>query len=130
MKVAQLCQALYNSVDCSPPSSSAQEILQARILEWGEKKKKKDTGVDTGVGCHFLLQGIFPTQGLKPGLLHCRQILYLLSHQGSPNSRGGIPGWARRIDAFELWCWRRLLRVPCTARRSNQLDLKEINPEY
>ena len=35
-----------------------------------------------------------------------------------------------RIDAFELWCWRRLLRVPCTARRSNQLILKEINPEY
>ena len=36
----------------------------------------------------------------------------------------------RRIDAFELWCWRRLLRVPWTARRSNQSILKEINPEY
>ena len=36
-------------------------------------------------------------------------------------------GW---IDAFELWCWRRLLRVPWTARRSNQSILKEINPEY
>ena len=36
----------------------------------------------------------------------------------------------RRIDAFELWCWRRLLRVPWTARRSNQSVLKEINPEY
>ena len=35
----------------------------------------------------------------------------------------------RRIDAFELWCWRRLLRVPWTARRSNQSILKEINPE-
>ena len=35
-----------------------------------------------------------------------------------------------RIDAFELWCWRRLLRVPWTARRSNQSILKEINPEY
>ena len=34
----------------------------------------------------------------------------------------------RRIDAFELWCWRRLLRVPCTVRRSNQSILKEINP--
>ena len=34
----------------------------------------------------------------------------------------------QRIDAFELWCWRRLLRVPCTARRSNQSILKEINP--
>ena len=36
----------------------------------------------------------------------------------------------RRIDAFELWCWRRLLRVPWTARRSKQSILKEINPEY
>ena len=36
----------------------------------------------------------------------------------------------QRIDAFELWCWRRLLRVPWTARRSNQCILKEINPEY
>ena len=36
----------------------------------------------------------------------------------------------QRIDAFELWCWRRLLRVPWTAKRSNQSILKEINPEY
>ena len=36
----------------------------------------------------------------------------------------------RRIDAFELWCWRRVLRVPWTARRSNQSILKEISPEY
>ena len=37
---------------------------------------------------------------------------------------------SQRIDAFELWCWRRLLRAPWTARRSNQSILKEINPEY
>jgi len=36
----------------------------------------------------------------------------------------------QRTDAFELWCWRRLLRVPWTSRRSNQSILKEINPEY
>ena len=48
----------------------------------------------------------------------------------------GCESWAikkaehRRIDAFELWCWRRLLRVPWTARRSNQFILKEISPEY
>ena len=36
----------------------------------------------------------------------------------------------QRIDAFELWCWRRLLRVPWTSRRSNQSILKEISPEY
>ena len=37
---------------------------------------------------------------------------------------------SQRIDAFELWCWRRLLRVPWTARRSNQSILKEINTDY
>ena len=48
----------------------------------------------------------------------------------------GCEGWTiknaehRRTDAFELWCWRRLLRVPWTARRSNQSILKEISPEY
>ena len=40
-------------------------------------------GKNIGVGCHALVQGIFPTQGLNPGLLHYRQILYHLSHQGS-----------------------------------------------
>ena len=48
----------------------------------------------------------------------------------------GCEGWTikkaghQRIDALELWCWRRLLRVPWTARRSNQSILKEISPEY
>ena len=48
----------------------------------------------------------------------------------------GCDGWTikkaerQRIDAFKLWYWRRLLRVPSIARRSNQLILKEINPEY
>ena len=48
-------------------------------------------GKNTGGGCHFLLQGIFPTQESNPGLLHCSQILYRLSHQGSPTgkARGG-----------------------------------------
>ena len=41
---------------------------------------------NTGVGCHALLQRIFPTQALNPGLLHCRWIFYRLSHQGSPVS--------------------------------------------
>ena len=42
------------------------------------------SGMNTGVGCHFLLQGIFLTQGSNPGLPHCRQTLYRLSYQGSP----------------------------------------------
>ena len=53
-----------------------------------------------------------------------------------PVVMNGCESWAvkkaerRRIDAFELWCWRRLLRVPWTARRSNQSIVKEISPEY
>ena len=44
--------------------------------------------------------------------------------------RVGLKAEHRRTDAFELWCWRRLLRVPWTTRRSNQSILKEISPEY
>ena len=53
-----------------------------------------------------------------------------------PQVMYGCESWAikkaegQRIDAFELWCWRRLLRVPWTAKKSNQLILKKINPEY
>ena len=53
-----------------------------------------------------------------------------------PVVRYGCASWTikkaehQRTDAFELWCWRRLLRVPWTARRSDQSILKEINPEY
>ena len=47
-------------------------------------------GKNTGVGCHDLLQGIFPTQGSNPGLSHCRRILYQLSYQGSPGNRFGL----------------------------------------
>ena len=67
--VAQLCPTVCNPMDCSPPGSSTHS---------------DSPGKNIWVGCHALLQGIFPTQGLNPGLLHCRWILYRLSHQGSP----------------------------------------------
>ena len=56
------------------------EVWPARLLcPWDSP------GKNTREGSHSLLQGIFPSQGSNPGLLHCRQILYRLSHQGSPN---------------------------------------------
>ena len=67
------------------------------------------------------------------GVAHSRTWLKRLS---SSSSMYGYESWTikfvqrRRIDAFELWCWRRLLRVPWTARRSNQFILKEISSEY
>ena len=65
---------------------------------------------------------------------HIRGILH--TTMVSPVVMCGCESWAinraerRRIDAFELWCWRRLLRVPWTARKSSQSILKEISPEY
>ena len=67
--VAQSCLTLCDPMDYSLPGSSVHE---------------DSPGKNTGVGCHALLQGIFPNQGSNPGLPHCRWILYCLSHQGSP----------------------------------------------
>ena len=55
-------------------------------------------GKSTGVGCHFLLQGIFLTQGLNPGLLHCRQMLYCLSHQALEFTVIHIPCHTRNFN--------------------------------
>ena len=62
--------------------------------------------------------------------------VYIVKAMVFPVVMYGCKSWTikkaehRRIDAFELWCWRRLLRVPWTARRSNQSILKKINHEY
>ena len=68
--VAKSCPTLCDPMDYSPPGECPQD----------------NPGKNTGVGCHSLLQEIFPTQGSNLGLLHCRQILYRLSHLGSPNN--------------------------------------------
>ena len=65
----------------------------------------------TGVGSLSLLQGIFPTQGLKPGLLHCRQIIYQLSHKGSPR----IMEWVAYPVSTGSSRPRNLNGVSCTA---------------
>ena len=75
-EVAQSCPTPYNPIDCSLPGSSVHGIFQAR---------------GTGVACHCLLQGIFLTQGSNPGLPHCRQTLYRLSHQA--------------VYRHTLWLW-------------------------
>ena len=108
-EVAQSCPTLSDPMDCSPPGSSVCGIFQARVLEWGaiafsslimqlclnlcnpmdcsipgSSVYGDYPGKNTRVGCHALLQGIFPTQGSNPGLPHWRQIIHSLSHQGSP----------------------------------------------
>ena len=96
-EVAQSCPTLWDPVDCSPPGFSVHGILQARILEWVAMSFSRGSnsftttrtavppgsfahgifsGKNTGVGCHFLLWGIFLTKGLNLHLLLGRQILY------------------------------------------------------
>ena len=65
-------------------------VVSDSTTPWSIYSPWNSPGQDTGVGSLSLLQGIFPTQGSNPGLLHCRQILYQLSHQGSPGILEGV----------------------------------------
>ena len=94
--VAQLCPTLCDLMDCSLPGPS---------VHWDSP------GKNTGVGCHALLQGIFPTQGSNPGLPHCRWILYHLSHRGSWSwsSSNTLATWCEELTHWKRpWCWERL----------------------
>ena len=62
-------------------------VVSDSLLTHGLYGPWNSPGQNTGVGSLSLLQGIFPTQGLNPGLLHCRRILYQVSHKGSPYVR-------------------------------------------
>ena len=117
-EVAQSCLTLHNSMDCSPPGSSVHGILQARILEWGEIAFSEKT-----INRCLQLKSRDITLLTKVRLIKAMVFPVVESWTTKQAER-------RRIDAFELWCWRRLLRVPWTARRSNQSILKEIHPEY
>ena len=109
-EVTLSCPTLWDPMDCSLLGFSVHGIFQARVLEWvaisfsrGSSQTRDWTQVSCIVGRRFTLWAT--REALKKA--EC---------------------W--RIDAFELWCWRRLLRVPWTAKRLNQSILKEINPEY
>ena len=77
-----------------------------------------------------------PRQHIKKQRHYFATKVHLVKAMVFPVVMYGCESWTikiaecQRIDAFELWCWRRLLRVPWTAGRSNQSILKEINPEY
>ena len=87
--VSQSCLSLWDAIDYSLPGS---------LCPWDFPSKH------TGVGCHSLLQGIFPTQETNPGLLHCRQILCHLSHKGSPSYL--------KITVFNVWVLTFLTSAP------------------
>ena len=103
-------------MDCSLSDSCVHEIFQARVLEWvaiaisnlDRILKSRDITLPTKV--HLVKAMVSPV------------VMYGCESSTVKKAE------RRRIDAFELWCWRRLLRIPWTARRSNQSILKEISP--
>ena len=128
-------------MNCNPPGFSIHGILQARILEWAAIPSPgdlPDPGIEPGLpalqadsllteppGKHTKKQRHhFANKGLNSQSydFSCSRVqMWELGHK---------EGWAPKNWYFELWCWRRLLRVTWTATRSNQSVLKEINPEY
>ena len=116
-EVAQSCPTFSDPMDCSLPGSSVHGIFQARVLEWGaivfsmtnldSILKSRDITLPRKV--HLVKAMVFPV------------VMYVCESWTVKKAE------RQRIDAFELWCWRRLLRVPWTARRSNQSILK-ISP--
>ena len=119
---AQLLQSsltLCNPTDHGLPGSSVHGILQARILEW--------------IAIFFSMTNLDNT--LKSRDITLQTKVHILKAMGFSVVMYECERWTikkaeyQRIDVFELWCWRRFLRVPWTARRSNQSILKEINTE-
>ena len=110
-------------------------VVSSSLQPHGPYSPSTSAGQNTEVGSLSLLQGIFPTQGLNPGLLHCRQILYQLSHQGSkkilewvaiPSSRGSSQP---RIIYFYIWLCQ-LLRQSCAIEINFLDDIMEFQTEW
>ena len=110
---------------------------QCQTLFWGGSKITAD-----GDCCHEIKRGLLLGRKVMTNLdsifkntdITLPTKVHLVKSMIFPVVMYGCESWTvkkaerRRIDAFELWCWRRLLRVPWTARRSNQSNLKEISP--
>ena len=117
MKVTQSCPTLSDPMDCSIPGFSVHGIFQARLLEWvavpfsrGSSQPKGGPQVSLTAGRFFTIWATREAHGYESWTIKKAK------HQ--------------RIDVFELWCWRWLLRVLWTGARLNQSILKEINSEY
>ena len=138
-EVAQSCPTLSDPMDCSLLGSSIHGIFQARVLEWGaiafSEWLKQLSNIAADGDCSHeikrrLLLGRKSMTNLD-SILKSRDITLptkfrIVKAMVSPVIMYGHESWmvknaeCRRIDAFELWCWRRLVRVPWTARRSKQ----------
>ena len=112
-----------------------------RMIQNSDKKKggkgiMKSRSRNTTGEWISILRTSLALQALRGGCMRTLYEVHLVKAMVFPVVMYGCESWTmkkaerQRIDAFELWCWRRLLRVPWTARRSNQSILKEICPEY
>ena len=115
------------------------EWKQCQTLFWGAPKITADGDCSHKIKRHLLLgRKVMTNLGstLKSRDITLPTKVHLVKAMVFPVVMYGYECWTikkaecQRIDAFELWCWKRLLRVPWTARRSNQSILKEIIPEY
>ena len=116
---------------CSPPGSSVHGISHARILEWvatslsRRSSQPRDKNYISCIGRQVLYHwATREAHGLNHVTLKFPVVTYSCGSWTVKKAK-----W-QRIDAFKLWCWRRLLKVPWTTRRSNQPILRDINPEY
>ena len=120
---------------CATAAKSLQSCPTVRPHRWQSTRFPRpwdSPGKNTGVGCHFLLLD----STLKSRDITLPTKVCLVKAMVFPVVMYGWESWTikkpecRRLDAFELWCWQRLLSVPWTARRSNLSIIKEISPEY
>ena len=98
--------AVINLMNMQRKSESGSHSVVSNSLQpHGLDSPWNSPGQNTGAGSHSLLQSIFPTQGLNPGLPHCRQILYQLSHKGSPY-KGNISTISRETEDMKIFKWK------------------------
>ena len=115
----------------------AMETVRHFILRWSQITADGDCGHEIK-RCLLLARKVMTNLGsiLESRDITLPTVVHLVKAIVFPVVMYGCESWTikkpecQRINAFELWCWRRLLRVPWTARRSNQSILKEISPEY
>ena len=134
----QLCPTLCDHKHCNSPGSSVHGILQARILEWVAMPSSRGSSQPSLTRWGKQGRKKYSTELFeKTHLVGSFSFIFSCTKRSFwvfPVVMYGCESWTvkkaerRRIDAFELWCWRRLMRVPWTARRSNQSILKEISP--
>ena len=99
-------------------------LLENLLLENPWDSPDKNTGMD----CHFPLQGIFPTQESNPGLLHCRQMIYRLSYEGSPLNLWSIQQlWVVNVRLALQYCNQSIWLTCCVWRKSRKYG---VNPSF